>query len=120
MHAIVSPDFLQRLPRFDVIFLFSVIHRIWATEGRSFAEECLSLCLRRASVIVYEGVVWHDRYTDMGAAPPEFTDGDVEAGMAWHSEWLTRLAPAGCRIDYLGAVQPLNGNPPRIVFVLRP
>jgi SAM-dependent methyltransferase len=117
MTTSVSPDTLSSMPQFDAVFLLSVVHRIWAFEGRKHAEGCVRAAFRKTGLLFFEGVVRHVRYTDKGQPAPEFPDEDLSRGREWHLDWLKVLAPSGWRIDHIGDVHPLNGNAPRLLFV---
>lgn len=115
MNAAVSPELL---PKFDVIFMLSVAHRLWAFSGPRFAEACIARAFEKSDILFFfEGVARHARYCDKGAPPPPFSDEDLEAALEWHLDWLQFRAPEGWRIKYLGEVQTLNGRTSRLLFV---
>lgn len=119
MTGTVDPDFFRSMPRFDVVFLLSVVHRIWAVKGRRFAEECLTACLGKTDRIIIEGAVRHERYTQYGKETPEFESNNLAAGIDWHTEWLVALArPGDWEVKYLGYVPHSVKEPHRPLFLL--
>lgn len=119
MFANVTPSYISSLPKFDVIFLLSVIHRMWAINGREYAEECIRECFNKADLLVIEGVVTYRRYTDKGQPPPDFQDSDVVSGVAWHEKWLTDLSSKDWAINFAGEVRPHNQSASRLIFICK-
>ncbi len=119
MAAKVTPELLHQMPRFATVFLFSVLHRIWALQGREVAENCLQACMAKTPCLLVEGAVRHERYMDKGHAPPEFESNDLDQGVEWHLEWFQRLAPgSGWKVTHLGSVPSSPSEPHRPVFAL--
>ena len=119
MTGTVTPEFFRVMPRFDVVFLLSVLHRIWAVQGRRFAEDCLNACLEKTDRIIVEGAIRHQRYSEYGREVPEFESSDIEAAVAWHTRWFTDLAePPAWNVQYLGRVPASAKEPHRPLFLL--
>jgi SAM-dependent methyltransferase len=115
-----DPPFFESMPPFGAVLLLSVIHRIWAVGGRSFAEECMRSCMQKTNLIIMEGAVRHRRYIDHGKDPPDFESNNLDAGIAWHLQWLRTLADSSrsWRIESVGHVPHSTKEPYRPLFVL--
>lgn len=114
-----SPDSLSRMPRFAFIFMLSVLHRIWAVGGRSYAENCFRASMDKAELILFEGSMRHARYQDCGQDPPDFESNNIDAAISWHMDWLTGLSsPHGWTVKHLGAVPCSVKEPYRPLFLL--
>lgn len=115
----VDPDFFRTMPRFDVVLLLSVLHRIWAVNGRRFAEECLTACIEKSDRVLIEGAVRHQRYTQYGEEAPGFESNNLDAAVAWHVQWLGGLAmSSSLTVNYLGHVAASAREPRRPLFLL--
>ena len=117
----VDPEFFRSMPHFDVVLLLSILHRLWAVHGRRYAEECLTASLEKTDRVLIEGAVRHQRYTQYGKEAPEFESNDLDAGIAWHLQWLKALAPSpDWTVKSIGSVSASEREPYRPLFLLSP
>lgn len=121
MHANVDEMFFENLPRFDVIFMLSVFHRIWASSGPTFAKKILKEAAQRTDVLFFEGAIRHKRYfsSDRPERRPEFTDMDVVDCIDWHLKLFRSLFNEQSTILHLGNSPCTEKEPFRPLFMIK-
>ena len=124
----LSGEEWSRIPRFDAVLLFSVLHRIWALQGEEACRNALQGIGSRCDLILVESATRRGRFLakarmlESGEADetslPEFTDNDWESSAQWHLDYFARVLPSH-HAELLGRVDHTVKEPFRPVFVLR-
>ena len=124
----LSIDDWPRIPRFDVVLLFSVLHRIWALQGADACAATLQGVGSRCDLIFVESATRRARFLaaermlELGDAVeamlPSFTDNDWHSSAKWHLDYFAQVLPSH-RAVLLGRVEHTEKEPFRPVFVLR-
>ena len=119
MNESASPDFFEKLIKFDVIFMLSVFHRMWALNGPEYAKKCLKYSLQKSNIILFEGSTRLERYNSNSKFElPDFNDLDIEASILWHKSIFDKICDKNWKIEYLGNVNHTKSEPYRILFKL--
>lgn len=119
MLAPVDELFLKHMPRFPVIFLLSVFHRIWALRGKVAAESTLRHLIRSSDVLIIESSSKHKRYLGQEDVTPPFQSDVIESAVDWHLELVGSLAGDEFEVKHLGNVPCTAGEPLRPLFAVR-
>ncbi|WP_280565383.1 hypothetical protein, partial [Chromohalobacter sp. 48-RD10] len=115
--AEVSPQYIQKMEHHDAILLLSVMHRIWALNGKEYAESCLTELSKKTENIYFEGSVGLQRYQGERKELPSFENNAIEKAVEWHRKWLKKHLTNGTwDVEYLGVVPHTSSEPYRILF----
>lgn len=126
MRAGLSPEDWTRIPRFDAVLLFSVLHRIYALQGPDVCTATLKGIGRRSDLIFIEAATRIDRFLGYkgmighvnSPTLPDFEDNRWESSTEWHMNYFLDTLPSH-RPQFLGVVNHTEAEPFRPLFVLR-
>ena len=115
MYANISPEFLRKLPPFDVVIFLAVLHHVMYEHGVDYARECMK-CIREKTrnALVFEtgqsnetSMYWARVLPDMGPNPHD-----------WITEFLTSCGFS--EVAEVGKTDAYQSNFRRGMFVARP
>lgn len=109
--AMIDKPFVEKLPKFDVVLFFSVMHHIWRQFPHEYGLELLRAIRQRTNKVLFfdtgqsneTSTTWAAKVPDMGPDP---------------REWLTGyLRQAGFpRVDVVGETDAFRGENRRYLF----
>lgn len=115
MYANLSPDFLRKLPQFDVVIFLAVLHHIMYEHGVDYARHLVQ-CIRAITKknLVFEmgqsnesSMYWAKLLPDMGPEPHQ-----------WIQEFL--LTCGYSRAEKVGETDAYHSNSRRSIFIAYP
>jgi O-antigen chain-terminating bifunctional methyltransferase/kinase len=115
MYADISPEFLRKLPQFDVVILLAVLHHVMYEHGVEYARDYMKIIRDKTRIaLVFEmgqsnevSMEWARSLPDMGARPVE-----------WIAEFL--FSCGFSEVSKAGETDAYQSNCHRGVFVARP
>jgi O-antigen chain-terminating bifunctional methyltransferase/kinase len=115
MYANITPEFLRKLPPFDVVIFLAVLHHVMYEHGVDYAREYMkSIRDKTRKALVFEmgqsnetSMYWASHLPDMGADPHQ-----------WIAEFL--LSCGFSKVEKAGETDAYHSNFRRGVFVARP
>jgi SAM-dependent methyltransferase len=123
----------ERVPRFDAVLLFSVLHRVWALQGEPACAAVLSGLGARSDLLFVESATRLARFMPperptrvarvlqrLGAPVepvPTFMDNDWQSSAQWHLEYFREVLPSH-HAELLGRCNHTKKEPYRPVFML--
>ena len=119
MNLNITSEILAGMPRFDVIFFLSVLHRIYCLQGAEAAERTLTAASLKTDILIIEGSSSHARYKGKMNQRLAFTDMDLESCIDWHREFFNKSTGGRFSVAHIGTNYSLKSGEPRPTFLLR-
>ena len=115
----IDENIIREMPKWDVILMLSVAHRIYAFDGEQKMISVIRGCSEKANNIFFEASTRHARYTDQGQPAPSFEDLNVEECDEWHRTIFQTACGSDWEIVEKKVFNQSQKEPFRITYHLR-